>query len=429
MTSEAAVLNDAGVRQVALHMGVSARKAARVLANMPSEQRHSGLIAMAEALRENAALIVATANTEANELRQRGATPAFIDRMMVTPAAVEAMANGIEAVAALPDPVGSIEAEWTRPNGLHISRVRVPIGVVGMIYESRPNVTADAAALCLKSGNAVILRPGSEAAATSGAIEKALQTGLSKAGIPRNVLQITPTKDRRYVELLLSGLDGALDLIIPRGGKSLVALVQKEARVPVLAHLEGNCHVYVDKSADTEKAKRIVLNAKMRRVSVCGAAETLLVDRAGADKHLKPLVQALLDAGCELRGDTQTQAVDARVKPASEDDWYTEYLDAIMAVRVVDGVDGAIAHIASYGSSHTDAIVTEDKAALEKFLKQVDSAIVLANASTQFADGAEFGFGAEIGIATGRLHARGPVGARELTTTKYIVRGDGQIRP
>jgi glutamate-5-semialdehyde dehydrogenase len=316
-----------------------------------------------------------------------------------------------------------------RPNGLKIARVRVPIGVIGIIYESRPNVTGDAAGLCIKSGNAVILRGGSEALSSALAIRDAIAAGLSRVNLPADVVQVVPTADRAAVGEMLGGLNGCIDLIIPRGGKSLVARVQKDARVPVLAHLDGNCHVYVDKSADPEKARSIVLNSKMRRVSVCGAAETLLVDSAGAGRLLGPLVTALLDAECEVRGDTITQTVDARVHPAEEEDWYTEYLDAVIAVKVVDGVDGAIAHIAKYGSAHTESVVTEDRIVAETFLKEVDSAIVLHNASTQFADGAEFGFGAEVGIATGRLHARGPVGARELTTFKYVVRGDGQTRP
>jgi len=322
-----------------------------------------------------------------------------------------------------------VSESWTRPNGMTIERVRVPLGVVGMIYESRPNVTADAAALCLKAGNAVILRGGSESHRSNRAIYGALADGLQKAGLSDGVIQLVPTRDRAAVGLMLRGLDGAIDVIVPRGGKSLVARVQAEARVPVFAHLEGVCHVYVDKAASPDMAKSIVLNAKMRRTGVCGAAETLLVDRAGAPAHLKPLVTMLLDVGCEVRGDQAVQAADARVKPASEDDWPTEYLDAIISAKVVDGVDAAIAHIGRYGSQHTDAIVTEDKAAAEKFLREVDSAIVLHNASTQFADGGEFGFGAEIGIATGRFHARGPVGVEQLTTFKYRIRGTGQIRP
>jgi glutamate-5-semialdehyde dehydrogenase len=342
---------------------------------------------------------------------------------------VAAMVEGIEVVGALPDPVGTVSESWTRPNGLRIERVRVPLGVVGVVYESRPNVTADAGSLCLKAGNAVILRGGSESFRSARAIHAALASGLRTAGLPADAIQLVPTRDRAAVGLMLAGLDGAIDVIVPRGGKGLVARVQAEARVPVFAHLDGNCHVYVDKAADLAMAKRIVLNAKMRRTGVCGAAETLLVDRAAAPADLAPLVGMLLDAGCEVRGDRDTQGVDARVKPASEEDWSTEFLDAIIAVKVVDGVDGAIAHIERYGSHHTDAIVTQDQAAADRFLRQVDSAIVLHNASTQFADGGEFGFGAEIGIATGRMHARGPVGAEQLTTFKYRVLGTGQTRP
>ena len=329
----------------------------------------------------------------------------------------------------LKDPVGTVMASWRRPNGMRIERVRVPLGVVGVIYESRPNVTADAGALCLKAGNAAILRGGSESFRSCRAIHAALVEGLVAAGLPAATISLVPTRDREAVGMMLAGLDGAVDVIVPRGGKNLVGRVQTEARVPVFAHLEGVCHVYVDGKAKLGMAKSIVLNAKMRRTGVCGAAETLLVDRAGAAKLLKPLVTMLLDAGCEIRGDAAVQVVDSRVKPASKADWSTEYLDAILTAGVVDGVDAAIAHIERYGSHHTDAIVTEDKNAAEKFLREVDSAIVLHNASTQFADGGEFGFGAEIGIATGRLHARGPVGVEQLTTFKYRIRGSGQTRP
>jgi glutamate-5-semialdehyde dehydrogenase len=342
---------------------------------------------------------------------------------------VAAIADGVEVVAKLADPVGAVTQSWTRPNGMRIERVRVPLGVVGVIYESRPNVTADAGSLCLKAGNAVILRGGSESFRSSRAIHAALAEGLRAAGLTEDAIQLVPTRDRAAVGQMLAGLDGAIDVIVPRGGKGLVARVQSEARVPVFAHLDGNCHVYVDKAADLDMAKRIVLNAKMRRTGVCGAAETLLVDRAAAADDLRPLVTMLLDAGCEVRGDRATQGVDPRVKPATEEDWGTEFLDAIIAVKVVDGVDDAIAHVERYGSHHTDAIVTADQAAADKFLREVDSAIVLHNASTQFADGGEFGFGAEIGIATGRMHARGPVGVEQLTTFKYRVLGTGQTRP
>jgi glutamate-5-semialdehyde dehydrogenase len=339
------------------------------------------------------------------------------------------MAEGIDVIRGLTDPVGHVTERWTRPNGMTIERVRVPIGVIGIIYESRPNVTADAGALCIKAGNAAILRGGSDSFRSSRAIQMALADGLRGAGLPEAAIQLVPTRDRAAVGMMLTGLDGSIDVIVPRGGKSLVERVQAEARVPVFAHLEGVNHVYVDKAADPEMAMTIVRNAKMRRTGVCGAAETLLVDKRAPAQELKQLVDMLLDAGCEVRGDAATQAVDARVKPARDDDWSTEYLDAIIAAKVVDGVDGAIAHIDRYGSHHTDAIVTQDQAAADKFLNEVDSAIVLHNASTQFADGGEFGFGAEIGIATGKLHARGPVGVEQLTSFKYRVRGTGQIRP
>jgi glutamate-5-semialdehyde dehydrogenase len=410
-------------------IGRRAKSAARVLALASPADKARALGAMAEAVRAARATILAANAEDIAEARAGGATPAFVDRLMLDDKRVAAMVDGIEVVAALADPVGTVSDSWTRPNGLRIERVRVPLGVVGVVYESRPNVTADAGSLCLKAGNAVILRGGSESFRSARAIHAALATGLRTAGLPADAIQLVPTRDRAAVGLMLAGLDGAIDVIVPRGGKGLVARVQAEARVPVFAHLDGNCHVYVDKAADLDMAKRIVLNAKMRRTGVCGAAETLLVDRAAAQANLAPLVKMLLDAGCEVRGDRDTQPIDARVTAASEEDWSTEFLDAIIAVKVVDGVDGAIAHIERYGSHHTDAIVTQDEAAAGKFLRQVDSAIVLHNASTQFADGGEFGFGAEIGIATGRLHARGPVGAEQLTTFKYRVLGTGQTRP
>ena len=410
-------------------IGHAARAAARVLVQADKSQRAAALQSVASVIRFHATQILAANDRDVSAAVRSGAKPAFTDRLKMTEAGVDAMAQGIETVSWLPDPVGDTEAEWVRPNGLKIARVRVPIGVIGIIYESRPNVTGDAAGLCIKSGNAVILRGGSEALGSALAIRDAIAAGLMRVGLPADAVQVIPSSNRDAVGAMLEGLDGNIDLIIPRGGKSLVARVQKDARVPVLAHLDGNCHVYVDKSADLEKALKIVLNSKMRRVSVCGAAETLLVDAAGAGRMLGPLVKALIEAECEIRGDRVTQAVDSRVHPAEEADWFTEYLDAVIAVKVVNGVDEAIAHIAKYGSAHTESIVAEDRIAAECFLREVDSAIVLHNASTQFADGAEFGFGAEIGIATGRLHARGPVGARELTTFKYVVRGNGHIRP
>jgi glutamate-5-semialdehyde dehydrogenase len=410
-------------------IGRAARAAARELALAPSAQKDRALDAMAKAIRAQSAHILAANGEDLAEARASGLSGAFLDRLTLDPSRIEAIAAGIEVVRGLADPVGKVTESWTRPNGMTIERVRVPLGVVGIIYESRPNVTADAGALCLKSGNAAILRGGSDSLRSSRAIVAALGEGLREAGLPDAAIQLVPTRDRAAVGLMLAGLDGNIDVIVPRGGKGLVARVQSEARLPVFAHLEGICHVYVDKAADLAMAKKIVLNAKMRRTGVCGAAETLLVDRAATATLLKPLVEMLIDAKCEVRGDQATQAADKRVKPASEEDWGTEYLDAIIAVKLVDGVDAAIEHIARYGSQHTDAIVTADAAAAEKFLTQVDSAIVLHNASTQFADGGEFGFGAEIGIATGRLHARGPVGVEQLTTFKYRILGSGQIRP
>src|SRR5215467_5448803 len=410
-------------------IGQRAKVAARRLALASTADKDRALAAMTEALRASCAAILAANAEDVAEAGAAGATSAFVDRLTLDDARVAAMADGVETVARLADPVGIVADAWTRPNGMRIERVRVPLGVVGIIYESRPNVTADAGVLCLKAGNAAILRGGSDSFHSSRAIHAALVSGLRAAGLPEDAIALVPTRDRAAVGAMLAGLDGAVDVIVPRGGKGLVARVQSEARVPVFAHLDGNCHVYVDKAADLGMAKAVVLNAKMRRTGVCGAAETLLVDRAVIDSHLAPLVTMLLDAGCEVRGDGATRRVDFRVKPASEDDWATEFLDAIIAVKVVDGINGAIAHIEDHGSHHTDAIITADPAAAEKFLNEVDSAIVLHNASTQFADGGEFGFGAEIGIATGRLHARGPVGVEQLTTFKYRVRGSGQIRP
>jgi glutamate-5-semialdehyde dehydrogenase len=413
---------------VMAQIGRKARAAARVLALAPAEQKDRALAAMAAAVRAQTEAILAANAEDVAEARAGGISGAFLDRLTLDEERVEAMAAGIEAVAALKDPVGAVTASWTRPNGMTIDRVRVSLGIIGIIYESRPNVTADAGALCLKSGNAAILRGGSDSLRSSRAICAALGDGLRAAGLPEAAIQLVPTRDRAAVGLMLAGLDGNLDVVVPRGGQGFVARVQAEARVPVLAHLEGVNHVYVDKAASPEMAKAIVRNAKMRRTGVCGAAETLLVDRAAAPAQLAPLVGMLIEAGCEIRGDRATQAIDQRVKAATEEDWGTEYLDAIIAVKTVEGVDGAIAHIDRYGSHHTDAIVTEDQIAADKFLREVDSAIVLHNASTQFADGGEFGFGAEIGIATGRLHARGPVGVDQLTTFKYRVRGTGQIR-
>jgi glutamate-5-semialdehyde dehydrogenase len=421
-----------GTGDIAATLGAIARQAraaARTLALAPTAQKDRALELMAAAVRAQSAAILAANADDIAEARAAGMAGAFLDRMMLNIERVQEIAAAIGAVRALKDPVGQVTEAWTRPNGMKIERVKVPLGVIGIVYESRPNVTADAGALCLKSGNAAILRGGSDSLRTSRAIVAALGQGLQEAGLPEAAIQLIPTRDRAAVGLMLTGLDGSIDVIVPRGGKSLVARVQAEARVPVFAHLEGVCHVYVDKAASLDMAKKIVLNAKMRRTGVCGAAETLLIDRAAADKFLKPLVDMMLEAKCEVRGDKATQAVDKRVKAATEVDWSTEYLDAIIAVKVVDGVAAAIEHIERYGSHHTDAIVTGDQATAEKFLREVDSAIVLHNASTQFADGGEFGFGAEIGIATGRLHARGPVGVDQLTTFKYRIHGNGQTRP
>ncbi|WP_315728046.1 MULTISPECIES: glutamate-5-semialdehyde dehydrogenase [unclassified Bradyrhizobium] len=409
-------------------LAAQARAAARVLSLAPAEQKNRALEAMERLIRARADAILATNAEDVAEAKAAGITSAFIDRLTLTPARIAAMADGIAAVRAISDPVGVVTESWQRPNGMTIERVRVPLGVIAVIFESRPNVAADAGALCLKSGNAVILRGGSDSFRSCRAIHDCLVQGLREAGLPEASITLVPTRDRAAVGLLLSGLNGGVDVIVPRGGKSLVARVEAEARVPVFAHLEGVNHVYVDGAADLEMAKSIVLNAKMRRTGVCGAAETLLVDRT-AGTMLKPLLDMLIDAGCEVRGDETVQRADSRVKPASEEDWDTEYLDAIIAAKVVDGVQGAIAHIHEHGSHHTDAIVTEDTKAADKFLNEVDSAIVLHNASTQFADGGEFGFGAEIGIATGKFHARGPVGVEQLTSFKYRIHGTGQTRP
>ncbi|GLI20571.1 glutamate-5-semialdehyde dehydrogenase [Xanthobacter flavus] len=414
---------------VMLAMGKRARAAARSLALAAPEAKTQALKAAAAAIRAASGEILAANAIDVAKAKAEGMTGSFLDRLTLTPARVEAMAEGVEQVAELADPIGLVTERWTRPNGLIIERVRTPLGVIGVIYESRPNVTADAAALCLRAGNAVILRGGSDSLNSSGAIHRAFVAGLAAAGLPEDAVQFVNVPDRAAVGHMLAGLGNTVDVIVPRGGKSLVARVQSDARVPVFAHLDGINHVYVDKAADLDMAKTVVLNAKMRRTGVCGAAETVLIDRAVAGTHLKPLVEMLIDAGCEIRGDAEVQAVDARVKPALPEDWDTEYLDAIIAAKVVDGVGDAIAHIEAHGSHHTDSIVTEDAAAADRFLAEVDSAIVLHNASTQFADGGEFGFGAEIGIATGRMHARGPVGAEQLTSFKYRIHGSGQTRP
>jgi glutamate-5-semialdehyde dehydrogenase len=410
-------------------LAAGARAAARVLSLAPPAQKNRALQAMECAIRANAPAILAANAEDVADARSSGATGAFIDRLTLTQARVDAMADGIATVREIADPVGVVTESWQRPNGMVIERVRVPLGVVAVIFESRPNVAADAGVLCLKSGNAVILRGGSDSFRSCRAIHDCLAQGLRETGLPEASITLVPTRDRAAVGLLLSGLNCGIDVIVPRGGKSLVARVEAEARVPVFAHLEGVNHVYVDQAANLEMAKSIVLNAKMRRTGVCGAVETLLVDRAAANAALAPLVEMLIDSGCEVRGDEAVQRIDGRVKPASDEDWDAEYLDAIIAAKLVDGVDGAIAHIHEHGSHHTDAIVTEDERTAQKFLNEVDSAIVLHNASTQFADGGEFGFGAEIGIATGKFHARGPVGVEQLTSFKYRVHGTGQTRP
>jgi glutamate-5-semialdehyde dehydrogenase len=409
-------------------MGARARASAKAVREASGEARGAALRLMAARLRAAGPQVLAANADDLAAGRAQGMSPAMLDRLALDAGRLEAIAVAVEAIADQPDPLGEIMADWSRPNGLRMQRVRIPVGVVGIIYESRPNVTADAGALCLRSGNCVILRGGSDAFGSSRAIVATLRAGLADAGLPQDAIQLVETTDRAAVGEMLKGLNGAIDMIIPRGGKSLVARVQAEARVPVLSHLEGLCHTYLHAGADPAKALAVTLNAKMRRTGVCGATETLLVDAAVAATLLPPIARALVEKGCELRGDARARAI-APMTPATETDWKTEHLAPILGVRVVDGFEEAVAHIAAHGSGHTDCIVTEDAAAAERFLKEVDSAIVLVNASTQFADGGEFGFGAEIGIGTGRLHARGPVGAEGLTTYKYVVRGDGQIRP
>ncbi|MBV2183439.1 MAG: glutamate-5-semialdehyde dehydrogenase [Rhizobium sp.] len=412
-----------------LDIGRRARAAARPLAIATTEAKNAALTAMADAILADERSILAANATDLKNAKDSALAPSFINRLTLDPARIAAIADGIRAVAGLKDPVGEVIAAWDRPNGLHIERVRTPLGVIGVIYESRPNVTADAGALCLKSGNAVILRGGSDSLNSSRAIHACLVRGLEKAGLPADAIQLVPVADRAAVGAMLTGLDGAIDVIVPRGGKSLVARVQTEARVPVFAHLEGLCHVYVDASAEVEMAKRIVVNSKMRRTGICGAAETLLVDSAAIGTHLMPILEALTEAGCEIHASPTVLKIHPGFKPATEEDWRTEYLDAIIAVAIVDGVSGAIDHIARYSSHHTEAVIAEDPAVVARFFNEIDSAILLHNASTQFADGGEFGMGAEIGIATGKMHARGPVGVEQLTSFKYRVHGAGQVRP
>ncbi len=427
MATEAAV-DRVDIEAAMDRLARDARAAARALGAHGTEEKNRALRAAARQIRASEDALLAANARDLAVVDSDRLTEAFVDRLELTPGRIEAMADGIEAVAALDDPVGDVIASWDRPNGLHIERVRVPLGVIGIVYESRPNVTADAGALCLKSGNAAILRGGSESYHSSNAIMDCLQEGLTDAGLPPAAIQMVPTTDRAAVGAMLTMSD-LIDIIVPRGGKSLIERVQRESRIPVIAHLDGNCHVYVERSADPETARSVAFNAKMRRPGICGAAETLLVDREIARDVLPPILDDLARAGCELRGCEETRALDGRVVPAEDSDWDTEYLDAIIAVKQVDGLDDAIAHINTHGSHHTDAIVTSDGLAAERFLGAVDSAIVLHNASTQFADGGEFGMGAEIGISTGRLHARGPVGVEQLTTFKYVVRGSGQVRP
>jgi glutamate-5-semialdehyde dehydrogenase len=423
------VSNENSVEGLMLDIGRRARAAARPLAIASTEAKNKALLAMADALVKAEAEILSANAVDLKNAAESGVAASFIDRLTLNSARVAAIAQSMREIAALPDPVGTVITEWDRPNGLHIERVRTPLGVIGVIYESRPNVTADAGALCLKAGNAVILRGGSDSVHSSRAIHACLVKGLESAGLPTDAIQLVPTTDRAAVGALLSGLEGSVDVIVPRGGKSLVARVQQEARVPVFAHLEGLCHVYVDGSANLDMAKAIVVNAKMRRTGICGSAETLLVDSAAIGTHLKPLVEVLTEAGCEIRASATVLRIIPGLKPAVEDDWRTEYLDAIISVAIVDGIGGAIDHIARYSSNHTEAVVAEDPDVVERFFNEIDSAILLHNASTQFADGGEFGMGAEIGIATGKMHARGPVGVEQLTSFKYRVRGTGQVRP
>ena len=426
MLTKAETAND--IAAVMAEVGRRARAAAAPLAIATTGQKNKALIAAADAMLEARVDILEANRLDLLHAEKNGMAASFIDRLMLDDSRINAIADGIRAIAALTDPVGEVIAEWDRPNGLHIERVRTPLGVIGVIYESRPNVTADAGALCLKAGNAVILRGGSDSAHSSAAIHKALVRGLEAANLPADAIQIVPVTDRTAVGEMLKGLNGAIDVIVPRGGKSLVARVQSEARVPVFAHLEGICHLYIDKSANLDMARKIAVDAKMRRTGICGATETLLVDRAVAATHLVPVLEDLAAKGCEIRGDEAVCALYPAAKPASEEDWSTEYLDAIISVALVDGISGAIDHINRYSSHHTEAIVAEDAEVVARFFNEIDSAILLHNASTQFADGGEFGMGAEIGIATGKMHARGPVGVEQLTSFKYRVRGSGQTR-
>lgn len=428
MNSESKKIQSAGLGEQMAAMGVAAREAAAVLATASAERKHAALTAMAESIWKNREAILNANALDMESAREKGISGSFLDRLELSSDRVRGICDGIRAIGDLPDPVGDVIARWERPNGLEISRVRTPLGVIGVIFESRPNVAADAGALCLKAGNAVILRGGSDSFHSVNAIHECMKAGLVAADLPTGAIQVVATTDRAAVGVMLSGLGGTIDVIVPRGGKGLVARVQAEARVPVFAHLEGLCHVYVDKSADLEMAKAIVVNAKMRRTGICGAAETLLVDKTAAASHLNPVLDALMDAGCEIRGDVEVCKVFPGAVAANEDDWATEYLAPVISVALVDGIDGAIDHIRKWSSSHTEAVIAEDGDVVSRFFNEVDSAILLHNASTQFADGGEFGMGAEIGIATGKMHARGPVGVEQLTSFKYVVRGTGQVR-
>ena len=429
MTSVNTESRNEGLYQQMLLLGKMARQAARVLKEAEEDERNAALEAAAAEVSRSTLDILKANSADMESARGNNLSGALLDRLALDEARINAMASGIKDIARLPDPVGKVIDEWQRPNGLQIQRVRVPLGVIGIIYESRPNVTADAGALCLKSGNAVILRGGSESIRSSAAIHACIVKGLQKVGLPEAAVQMVPTQDREAVGILLRDMADFLDVVVPRGGKGLIARVQQDARIPVMGHLEGICHTYVHGAADLQMARNIVVNAKMRRTGICGATETVLVDKSCVDTHLKPLVLDLIEAGCEVRGDPTTQACDERVVAASDSDWGTEYLDAVVAVKIVEGLDQAIHHIERFGSGHTESIVSEDAHAAEQFFKALDSAILMHNTSTQFADGGEFGMGAELGIATGRVHARGPVGAEQLTSYKYVVRGSGQIRP
>jgi glutamate-5-semialdehyde dehydrogenase len=421
--------NDNTIADVMEDIGRRAKAASGPLAIASPQTKTQALLAMADAVLADEDKILAANAIDLANAKQAELAESLVDRLKLDTQRIAGIAEGIRTIAELDDPIGAVIAAWERPNGLQIERVRTPLGVIGVIYESRPNVTADAGALCVKAGNAVILRGGSDSLNSSRAIHASLVRGLKQAGLPEDAIQLVPVADRAAVGAMLTGLSGAIDVIVPRGGKSLVARVQAEARVPVFAHLEGLCHIYVDQSADLEMAKSIVVNAKMRRTGICGAAETLLVDGAAAGTHLMPLLEALTEAGCEIRASAAVLKVFPALKPATEEDWSTEYLDAIISVALVDGISGAIAHIKRYSSHHTEAVIAEDPAVAERFFNEVDSAILLHNASTQFADGGEFGMGAEIGIATGKMHARGPVGVEQLTSFKYRVHGTGQTRP